>query len=142
LTIHGLQVVAALLGSRVFDNILISRSEWPKFDVLSGDEFGVAYFDAGSRDEPSGLNAYAVKLAVLTRVYSGGDVVSERILYPLPRSRSDGVLSPIFVGSNREARAAASYAIELAAMLATLEDPRRVGGGVSGLSLYLSVPAL
>jgi len=127
LAVHGLQVVAALLGSRISDDIMISESELPRFDVLSDGEFGVAYFDAGSRDEPSGLNAYAVKLAVLARVYSGGDVVSERILYPLPKSASSGeVLPPIFVGFNREARAAASYAIELAAMLATLEDPRRI----------------
>ena len=123
--LHGLQLVAGLIGHGA-GGLLAGASAVPSPSVLL-EELGAVYVDAGSRGEPSGLDAYLVKLAVLVRRHSGGGV-SERVLHPVMRTK-EGVLPPILLGRGSErVRQAAVYVVELASLLAISRRPGLVFG--------------
>ncbi|MEB2835827.1 MAG: hypothetical protein GSR80_000035 [Desulfurococcales archaeon] len=153
MALHGLQLVAALLGTGAAGELMEGSSAIPPLEVLDG-EFGVVYVDASSRGEPSGLNAYLVKLAILTRLHTPGGV-AERILHPLPTAEGGGELPPLLMGRGSEnTKQAVVYAVELASLLAVAEAPEayfgaspprrlllvRHGPILQMLSQYLSKP--
>lgn len=123
--LHGLQLVAGLLGHRA-GSLLAGSSAIPSPSVLF-EELGAVYVDAGSRSEPSGLDAYLVKLAILARRHSGSGV-SERVLHPVMKTK-EGALPPILLGRGSErVRQAAVYVVELASLLAINRRPGLVFG--------------
>ena len=125
MSLHGLQLVAGLL--ELGSGRLLGGSRVVPSPVVLLDSFGVVYVDAGSREEPSGLDTYLVKLAVLARKH-GGRGVWERIFHPVMITK-DGALPPVLLGQGSErVKQAAVYVVELASLLAISRRPSLVFG--------------
>ena len=127
MTVRPYQLLLALLEKPGATGILVSRGSIPGVAVAARDKT-VFYVDAGSKGERVHADFYYLKLAVLARAGSGGHV-EERVYHPLVRAGGD-VLPPLLVGRGGErVRQAASYIVELAALLAlAVEGPQLLRG--------------
>ncbi len=116
MTVRPYQLLLALLEQHKPTDILADANSIPGVDALARDTT-IFYVDAGSRGERAQADFYYLKLAVLARSNYRSQV-EERVYHPLVKVGGDTV-PPLLVGRGGErARQAASYVVELAALLA------------------------